>query len=313
MGSITTVGATGTRGRRRPCLLVHAVTIGVRCGADQMGRWSHRLPKGTLMDHWPGGADTGRCAVMTLSATPHATHATGRLVGGLLAGSALVAAGLTAHYLTIATPFVSTLVPDTAPRGSVGIGLGVWGFALIAGAALLVAGTDRLARLVALMRRGSEGSGPAARALTGVGEDVAVATRVLMRDGTAIPELIIGSFGAAVVHQMPSSRLIRRGARWETRTSDGWVPMDDPLEAAARDADRVRRWLSLADLDFVVRVYAAVVVDDRTIQRSPFCATLMPEQIPGWVAALPRQRSLTKARRDRLLALARATTGVDQR
>lgn len=251
---------------------------------------------------------------MTLSATPHAPLPTGRLIGGLLAGSALVAAGLAADYLAIATPFVSSLVPETAADGSIGIGFGVWGFALIAGAAFLVAGTDRLARLVAVMRRDAEGHGPAARALSGAVDDVAVASRVVMRDGPAIPELVIGSFGAAVVHQMPSSRLIRRGARWETRTSDGWVSMDDPLEAAARDADRVRRWLSLADLDFVVRVYAAVVVDDRTIQRSPFCATLTPEQIPGWVAALPRQRTLTRARRDRLLALARTTVaGEDER
>jgi hypothetical protein len=248
---------------------------------------------------------------MTLSATPHAPLPIGRLLGGLLAGSVLVAAGLVADYLTIATPFVASLVPETAPNGSAGIGLGVWGFALVAGAALLVAGTDRLARLVAAMRRGAEGRGPAARALAAGADDVAVASRVLMRDGLPIPELVIGAFGAAVVHQMPSSRLIRHGARWETRTSDGWVPMDDPLEAAARDADRVRRWISLADLDFVVRVYAAVVVDDRTIQRSPFCATLTPEQIPGWVAALPRQRTLTKARRDRLLALAQATVAGD--
>lgn len=295
-------------------MVVHPATIGVRSCAVRVGSWSHRLSAGTLMDHWPAGAGTRRYAAMTLSANPHAPLPVGRLLGGLLVGSALVAAGLAAQYLTIATPFVSSLVPETAPNGSVGIGLGVWGFALVAGAAFLVAGTDRLARLLAVIRRGTEGRGPAARALSGAVDDVAVASRVLMRDGPAIPELVIGAFGAAVVHQMPSSRLVRRGARWETRTSDGWVPMDDPLEAASRDADRVRRWLSLADLDFVVRVYAAVVVDDRTIQRSPVCATLTPEQIPGWVAALPKQRTLTKARRDRLLALARTTTnGAEER
>jgi hypothetical protein len=252
---------------------------------------------------------------MTLSATPHAHLPAGRLFAGLLVGTTLVAAGLAADYLAIATPFVSTLVPTgPASGGSIGIGLGVWAFALIAGAALLVAGTDRLARLVALLRRGSDGRGPAARAFASTVEGVAVASRVVMNDGPVIPELVIGPFGAAVVHVMPSSRLIRHGARWETRTSDGWVPMDDPVEAAARDADRVRRWLGVADLDFVVRVYAAVVVDDRTIQRSPYCATITPEQIPGWIAALPRQRTLTKARRDRLLAMAQAlpATGADR-
>jgi hypothetical protein len=259
------------------------------------------------MDHWPGATDARSYDVMMLSTTPQAQLPLGRLFAGVLVGSALVAAGLVANYLTIATPFVSTLVPAAQSTGSsIGIGLGVWGFALITGGALLVAGTDRLARLVAMARRNVDGRGPAARALASADGEVAVANRVTMSDGSVIPELAIGPFGAAVIHVMPPLRLIRHGARWETRTSDGWVPMDNPLESAARDADRVRRWLSLADLDFVVRVYAAVVVDDRTIQRSPVCATLTPEQIPGWIAALPRQRTLTKARLDRLLALAQA-------
>jgi hypothetical protein len=263
------------------------------------------------MDHWPARGNARRYAVMTLSATPHAPLPAGRLLGGLLVGSLLVAAGLAADYLTIATPFVSSLVPGTASTGgSIGIGLGVGAFALIAGGALLIAGTDRLARLVATSRGRSDWSGPAAQALATV-TDVAVASRVAMSDGATIPELVIGPFGAAVVHVVPSSRLIRRGARWETRTSDGWVPMEDPLEAAARDADRVRRWVGLADLDFVVRVYAAVVVDDQTIQRSPFCATLTPEQIPSWIAALPPQRTLTVARRDRLVAMAHAPAAIE--
>ena len=229
------------------------------------------------------------------------------MLGGAVLGTTLVAVGLLADYLTIATPFVSTLVPAHANRSSVGIALGVWSFTLIAGGALLIAGTSSLARIVAVLRNGSVGGGPAARALASASNEVAVASGVILNDGTTIPELVIGAFGAAVVHTMPPSRLIRHGARWETRTSDGWLPTDDPLDAAARDADRVRRWLSLADLDFVVRVYAAVVVDDRAIQRSPQCATITAEQIPGWIAALPRQRTLTKGRRDRLLAMAGAS------
>jgi hypothetical protein len=230
----------------------------------------------------------------------------------VLLGSGLVTAGLVADYVTLATPFVSTLVPgSTSSGGSIGIGLGVWGFALIAGGALAVAGTSRLARLAAMIRGHSDRSGPAARALASASDGVTVAGGVVPGDGPAIPELVIGAFGAAVVHAMPPSRLIRHGARWETRTSEGWLPMDDPLETATRDADRVRRWLSLADLDFVVRVYAAVVVDDRTMQRSPVCATITTEQIPGWIAALPRQRTLTKGRRDRLLAMAQARAEIE--
>ncbi|MEX1169315.1 MAG: hypothetical protein WEE50_04150 [Chloroflexota bacterium] len=249
---------------------------------------------------------------MTLSAAPRTQLPPGRLFGGVLLGSGLVTAGLAADYVALSTPLVWTLIPGTSANGgSIGIGFGVWAFALIAGGALAVAGTSRLARLVAMVRGRSDRGGPAARALASASDGVTVAGGVVPGDGPAIPELVIGAFGAAVVHPMPPSRLIRHGARWETRTSEGWRPMDDPLEAAARDADRVRRWLSLADLDFVVRVYAAVIVDDRTIQRSPVCATITAEQIPGWIAALPRQRTLTKGRRDRLLAMALSRTEIE--
>ncbi len=244
---------------------------------------------------------------MTLSATSPLQLHLGKLLGGALFGSVLVVAGLLAYYATIATPMVSTLAPGaTGSGGSVGIGFGIWGFAMLAGGGLLVAGTSRLAWLLAILRHRPARGGPAATALASAADEVVVASNVVLADGTVVPELVIGAFGAAVVHAMPPSRPIRHGARWETRTSDGWMPMDDPLEAAARDADRVRRWLSVADLDFVVRVYAAVVVDDRTIQRSARCATITPEQIPGWIAVLPRQRTLTKGRRDRLLALAQS-------
>ena len=245
-----------------------------------------------------------RGMILTASSSPLLRFS--NLFGGALLGAALVAVGLVADYLTIATPFVSSLVPANSNRGSVGIALGVWSFTLIAGGALLLAGTSRLALVVSVLRRPSQLGGPASRALAPTADEVSVASGLIVGRGPVIPELVVGAFGAAVVHTMPPSKLIRRGARWETRTSDGWLPMDDPLEAAARDADRVRRWLSLADLDFVVRVYAAVVVDDRSIQRSPLCATITEEQIPGWIAALPRQRTLTKGRRDRLMSLMRS-------
>ena len=243
---------------------------------------------------------------MTLTAASNPPLRIGSLFGGALLGVALVAVGLVVDYLTIATPFLATLVPAHASRGSVGIALGVWSFTLIAGGAMLLAGTSWLALFVSVLRRPSRLGGPAARALSSASDEVSVATGVAVGSGPAIPELVIGAFGAAVVHTLPASKLIRHGARWETRTGDGWVPMDDPLEGAARDADRVRRWLSMADLDFVVRVYAAVVVDDRSVQRSPLCATITEEQIPGWIAALPRQRTLTRGRRDRLMSIMRA-------
>ncbi len=266
------------------------------------------------MPHWHEHPHPRRYAAMTLSATTSKPLPLSRLCGGALLGSALVVSGLMAAYGTLATPFVSSLVPGAqGSRGSVGITLGIWSLTLIAGGALLVAGTSRLAFLVSVLRQGSERGGPAARALASSSDDVSVASEVIVGDGPPIPELVIGAFGAAIVHTMPPSRLIRHGARWETRTSDGWIPVEDPLERAARDADRVRRWLSGADLDFVVRVYAAVIIDDRAVQRSPVCATITTEQIPAWIAALPRQRTLTKGRRDRLLEMAQTPPGPEPR
>ena len=83
------------------------------------------------------------------------------------------------------------------------------------------------------------------------------------------------------------------------------MPTEYPLERVNRDVERVRRWLTESDLDFVVRVYGALVTTDATIARSPLCAVLAPEQIPAWFEALPRQRSLTAGRRNHLLARVR--------
>lgn len=250
---------------------------------------------------------------MTLTVLPQSAPRIGRLVGGTLLGSVLAAAGLLAAYLTIATPLVSTLVPDATAGGKhVAIGLGIWSFALIAGGALLVSGTSRLATVLTTVRRGRGVRGPAARALGSTQDDVVVVSSVIPKEGGPIPELVIGAFGVAVVHELPTSRQIRNGrAGWDSRTGDGWQRMGDPLDAAMHDVDRVRRWLSEADLDFVVRVYAALVVRDRTLQRSPTCAVISAEQIPAWIASLPRQRTLTAGRRGRLLAMAQPSASAE--
>lgn len=246
---------------------------------------------------------------MTLSTAPHLSARFGRLIGATLVGFLLVDAGLALAYLTIATPVVSELVPESsASRGSMTIGLGIWSFSLIAGGALLAAGTNRLASVVASFKRRDGSGGPAARALGGSSDELAVAGIVIPREGRPVPELVIGSFGVAVIHELPSAHRVRNGpAGWEIRASDGWEQMDDPLEAAMRDAERVRRWLAGADLEFVVRVYAALVVSDRMLQRSPTCAVISVSQIAPWIASLPRQRTLTAGRRARLLAMARPT------
>lgn len=245
---------------------------------------------------------------MTLIASPRSEPRFGTLLGGTLIGALLVAAGLLTAYLAIATPIVSMVVPD-APSGGrqVALGLGIWSLSLVVGGSLLVAGTQRLVMIARMLRARGESRGPAARALASMPDEVVVATGVVPSGGQPIPELVIGPFGLAVMHELPSTRQVRRGsAGWESRTSHGWVAMNDPLDLVIRDADRIRRWLAGADLDFVVRVHSALVVSDRAPQRSPTCAVISAEQIPAWIASLPRQRTLTAGRRGRLLALARS-------
>jgi len=50
-----------------------------------------------------------------------------------------------------------------------------------------------------------------------------------------------------------------------------------------------------------VKVYAAVVTSDASLDRTPACAVITPEQIPAWLASLPPQRSLSSDRRAELL------------
>jgi len=243
--------------------------------------------------------------------TPHRrAPRLGALVSSSVYGALLTAAGLGITYLALATPLVSVLSADRLTgSGRAPIGAGIWSLSLVAGAALLLAGTNRLASTLARLKDDGGPSGPGARALASMADEVAVIADVVPNEGRAIPELAIGPFGAAVIHALPAGRQYRQiGQSWECRTRDGWTLMDNPLELANRDAERVRRWFAMADLDFVVRVYAAVIVGDGSIPRSATCAVVTPEQVPAWIGALPHQRSLTVARRIRLGTLAAPST-----
>jgi hypothetical protein len=125
-----------------------------------------------------------------------------------------------------------------------------------------------------------------------------------MPEGRIIQELVLGPFGAAVIEELPPSRATRhRGHAWEVRGPRGrWLPLENPVERASRDAEAVRRWFAHEDRDFVVKVYAAVVASDQTVERSATCAVIEPSQIPAWLLSLPAQRSLSESRRDQLVA-----------
>ena len=227
------------------------------------------------------------------------------LAGGIVAGTVLIVSGLTLAYATLATPLVTSLAGGGRFGGTPGIGgaaawsLGVAGMALFLGV-----GAARLAEVLASIK-------PARRSkdhplAAGLPDDVQLIQGLDVGDGRAVPLVLVGGFGAAVVRELPAPGTTRRqGAYWEAHTPDGWIRIDNPLDRAARDAERVRRWFSQDDRDFVVRVYAAVVAPDATVPRTPTCAVITTGQLPAWLASLPVLRSLTDARRAQLTARVR--------
>lgn len=253
-------------------------------------------------------------AVQTVSAS-RSTQRLSSIVGGTLVGATLVATGLGFALLVIETPLVPRLVPS-AGNGATGLTVAVfvWVLALVAGAGLSIAGTNRLAATVATVRTGSVARPSVASMLSGLGDEIAAIAGVVPDDGRPVPELVVGPFGVVVVHELGPNEVVRPTAySWERLTPKGWVPIESPVDRVTRDADRVRHWLTNGDLEFVVRVYAVLITTDRSIPRSAQCAVIDLEQIPAWFESLPGQRSLTDGRRDRLLDRVRAATATGRR
>jgi len=285
-----------------------------RSGAVWTGEWADRRKAMTRNGHWLRGHLCRTVGEMQ-SITPARPHRhPGSLLGGMVLGAAFVATGLALAFLAIDTPLVATLVPASSSGSSrLAFALLVWALAIIAGACLLVSGTTRLATTVAAVRSWSRARDRSAVfcALAALPLDVVVASGVILNGDRPIPELVIGPFGVAVVHEVGARDVIRRmGQSWEARTPRGWVPTEHPLDRVARDAERVRHWLTHGDLDFVVRVYAALVTPDASMPRSPLCAVITVDQIPDWIAALPPQRGLSDGRRHRLLARVRTAVAA---
>lgn len=222
------------------------------------------------------------------------------IAGGIMAGTVLIVAGLTLAYATFVIPLVGSIAGG-GRFGAPGAGTGalVSALAVVAMPAFLGVGAARLAEVLADVR-------PARRMardplLAGLPQDVLLIRGVDVGDGRAVPAVLLGRFGAAVVRELPDPAATRRqGAYWEANTSDGWIRIENPLERASRDAERLRRWFSQDDRDFVVRVYASVIAAEPTLPRTPTCAVIGSDQLPAWLASLPVQRSLTEARRTRL-------------
>jgi hypothetical protein len=218
----------------------------------------------------------------------------------------LAAIGL--GYLAFATPFLDQI----GARGRLGTAQGLtaaaaWAVGLTAPAALAIVGLAYLSSAFEALFVGAP-TGPVHSLGRRIGEGHRVFGPIRLPDGRLIPELVIGPHGVAIFEVMPPRGASRhQGHNWEVRLPDGhWVPIENPLEQASRDSERVRRWLASDDRDFVVKVHAAVIAPDQTVPRSPTCAVITRDQVPAFLASLPGQRTLSDGRLARLLEVVEA-------
>ena len=192
------------------------------------------------------------------------------------------------------TTRIVAILAETVQPGSPGpaVGFFAWAAMLAAPAGLVLLGTDRLARMLAFARSGAWRG--RIDPLATLPHDVTVVRGVRLDDGRPGPILLVGGFGVALVHGLePTSR---RGRKAEARQDER--QQHDQLEPVTRDTERLRRWLGQREVDFVVRVYAALVTTDDDLARSVSCAVVTGEQLSAWIGSLPRQRTLTADRRE---------------
>ncbi len=227
---------------------------------------------------------------------------------GVAVGMVLFGGGLLLGYLTLGTSFLDRFAPHGRPSPiEMAEGAVAWSLAFSAPALFMIVGVAKLfgtaERMASLRPRPT----PIRRLAASLPDDYVAAARVRLPDGRSIPELVLGPFGVAVIEQLPPvGATRRRGTSWEVRVRNGrWAPLENPLDRCARDAERVRRWLSSMDQDFVVKVYAAIMAPDGALERTPGCAVVTDAQLPAWLASLPGQRSLTESRREHVLELIR--------
>jgi hypothetical protein len=220
----------------------------------------------------------------------------------------LIVVGAMLAYVCVATPIMGSFVPIGRPSAiQAAIFILAWGFAIAVPAGLLLIGVAKvLGTLESLSAMRPDAVTP--RLARALGPDHVVATNLVIPGGRRIHELVLGPFGIVILGDVPPPGLSRHvGSRWEVRGARGrWIPIEAPLDRASRDAERMRGWLAADDRDFLVKVYAAIVSNDERIERTPTCAVVQTDELAAWLEALPPQRGLTPARRERLVELIRS-------
>lgn len=221
------------------------------------------------------------------------------VVGPAVVGAVWLGFAAAAAWLVFATPLLAGFLDlgGGGPTASV-LGAAALAAALTAPAGFAIVGIARLSGALGHARGARWATPPVARRADLLPESCTVIPRIHLPDGRSIPDVVVGPHGVAFFERLPPAAATRRsGARWEARFADGtWRPIENPLERAGRDADRLRRHLEAQERDFAVRVQAAVLGDPQGVGRTDGCSVVAPDDVPAWLAALPAQRGLTSDR-----------------
>jgi hypothetical protein len=230
------------------------------------------------------------------------------VVRSAVTGVLLLLTGAMLAWVCLGTPLINQFMPSGRPTTlQFATGVMAWAFAILVPAAFVLIGFARMAAtLEALGSLRPTSLTP--RLAKALGPDHLAATDLVLPGGRRIHELVLGPFGIVVLGDVPPPSMSRHvGPRWEVRDGRGrWIPIEEPLQRAERDAERVRGWLMTDERDFLVRVYAAIVTDDPRVTRTPACAVVPSDGLAAWLEALPVQRGLTPQRRERLVELVRS-------
>ena len=303
------IGVTGRRmtpPRRIRCAGAPPVGGLVRSGAVNRTVVSSRLPR---CGHSPTARASPEDADMQiLAGNSHVTRADRfAIVRSAFTAVLLLVVGLLIGWLCLATPLVTSFVPQGRPSvAETATGAIAWGL------------RDRGPGRVPDHRRRPDRRDHrhhvcrCARASRRPASRRPSARSTSPRPGSSSPAAGASTSSSSGRSGSWSSRWFRRrtsratsGRRWELRDDRGrWVPIEAPVDRASRDAERVRGWLGGEDRDFVVRVYAAIVTDDKSIERTPACAVVRAPRAgdvdPGDAGpARPQRRAPRMARRDR--------------
>ena len=214
-------------------------------------------------------------------------------------GAAWLAIAGAAAWLVFDTPLLARLAsPELRGSAAPVVGAVAWAVALTAPACFAVLGVVRLGGAFHRARGAPGASSPVARRAALLPPGCAVIPRIRLPDGRRIPDVVVGPHGVAFFEPLPPPAAARRtGERWEVRFADRtWRSIENPVHRAARDGERLRRYLESQEREFVIRVQAAVLGDAHEIDRTDGCSVVAPDDVPAWLAALPAQRGLTPDR-----------------